>query len=85
MEKLDEILKGQDAIMKRLEALEKENQELRTRLKKVEDQPADSGKTRMVTKEGDRPPGAAEPAPQEPENALGAIKKAHEEGPRFVI
>jgi len=85
MEKLDEILKGQDAIMKRLDALEKENQELRTRLKKVEDQPADSGKTRVVTKEGDRPPGATEPAPQEPGNALGAIKKAHEEGPHFVI
>ena len=85
MEKLEEILKEQDKLVKRLEALEKENQELKDRLKKVEDQPADSGKTRVVTKEGDRPPGSTEPAPQEPEDALGAIKKAHEEGPRFVI
>jgi hypothetical protein len=85
MEKLEEVLKGQVDILKRLEALEKENQELLARLKKVEDQPADPGKTRVVTKEGDLPPGSAGPGPKKPEDALGAIKKAHEDGPRFVI
>ena len=85
MEKLEEVLEGQKEILKRLETLEKENQELLARLKKVEAQPADSGKTRVVTKEGDRPPGSTGPATREPEDALGAIKKAHGEGPHFVI
>jgi phage head maturation protease len=85
MEKLEEVLKGQEDILKRMEALEKENQELLARLKKVEDQPAAPGKTRVVTKEGDLPPGSTGPATPEPEDALGAIKKAHGEGPHFVI
>ena len=85
MEKLEEVLQGQTEILKRLETLEKENQELKDRLKKVEDQPADTGKVRPVTKEGDLPPGSASTAPREPEDPLGAIKKAHEDGPRFVI